>query len=62
MMLEMSFDMKQESAMVWASMKSVFESGYSTADLSNSGDDIQMVSTVEFGDKVIARLEQLLSA
>lgn len=62
MMLEMSFDMKQESEMVWESMKSVFESGYSTADLSNSGDDIQMVSTIEFGDKVIDKLEQLLSA
>ena len=33
MMLEMSFNMHEESRIVWEAMKNVFESGYSTADL-----------------------------
>ena len=61
MMLEMSFDMKVEAEMVWAAMKSVFEAGYSTADLSNSDDGIQLVSTDQFGNKVIERLTELLT-
>jgi len=60
MMLEMSFNMRDESAMVWDAMKSVFEAGYSTADLSRSSDDIELVSTTDFGDKVMAKLEELL--
>lgn len=60
MMLEMSFDMREESAMVWQAMKSVFEAGYSTADLSKSSDRIELVSTAEFGDRVMERLNQLL--
>ena len=60
MMLEMSFNMKEESALVWEAMKSVFEAGYSTADLSKTSGDIQLVSTAEFGDRVIAKLIELL--
>ena len=43
MMLEMSFNMPDEAASVWDAMKSVFEAGYSTADLSKSSDDIKLV-------------------
>ena len=60
MMLEMSFDMREESAMVWQAMKSVFEAGYSTADLSGSSDKIRLVSTREFGDLVMEKLAALL--
>lgn len=60
MMLEMSFDMRDEAAKVWEAMKSVFEAGYSTADLSRGGDDIQLVPTDEFGDKVMQRLDEIL--
>ncbi len=60
MMLEMSFGMKAEADMVWAAMKSVFESGFSTADLSKSSDALRLVSTDEFGDKVMAELDSLL--
>ena len=60
MMLEMSFNMHQESRLVWDAMKSVFEAGYSTADLSKTSDSIQLVSTDEFGDKVMERLAKLL--
>ena len=61
MMLEMSFNLPEEAAMVWQAMKKVFEAGYSTADLSRSSDNIELVSTDQFGDKVIKTLEELLS-
>ena len=60
MMLEMSFGMRDESAAVWSAMKQVFESGYSTADLSARG-DLKMVSTVEFGDLVMEALAKSLA-
>lgn len=56
MMLDMSFNMHLESGLVWDAMKSVFEAGYSTADLSKSSGNIKLVSTDEFGDKVMERL------
>ena len=62
MMLEMSFNLKDESAMVWQAMKSVFEAGYSTADLSGSSEDVELVSTDAFGDKVMQALDELLRA
>ena len=60
MMLEMSFGMKEEAEFVWEAMRSVFESGYSTADLSKSSDNIELVATDVFGDLVMAKLEDLL--
>jgi len=60
MMLEMSFGMKEEAEFVWEAMRSVFESGYSTADLSKSSDNIELVATDVFGDLVMAKLEELL--
>ena len=60
MMLEMSFNMHEESRLVWEAMKNVFESGYSTADLSQSSDDITIVSTDGFGDLVMSKLAELL--
>ena len=60
MMLEMSFDLVDESKAVWSAMKSVFEAGYSTSDLSNNDSGTKIVSTVEFGDLVMDKLGQLL--
>jgi 3-isopropylmalate dehydrogenase len=60
MMLEMSFAMADESRAVWDAMRSVFEAGYSTADLS-AGGSAKVVSTDEFGDRVMARLDELLA-
>ena len=62
MMLEMSFGMKAESALVWDAMKRVFEDGYTTADLSAKGVDLKTVGTDAFGDLVIASLEAKLAA
>lgn len=53
MMLEYSFGMVAEARMVWAAMQSVFAAGYSTADLSKPGADVEMISTSAFGDKVV---------
>ncbi|MDP5059651.1 MAG: 3-isopropylmalate dehydrogenase [Pseudomonadales bacterium] len=61
MMLDMSFGMKAESDAVWAAMKSVFEAGYSTADLSSADSSPKIVSTTEFGDLVMTELERLLA-
>lgn len=60
MMLDMSFGMKAEADAVWQAMKSVFEAGFSTADLSSPDAGTRLVSTVEFGDKVIEALDRSL--
>jgi 3-isopropylmalate dehydrogenase len=59
MMLENSFDMEAEAKNVWAAMQGVFGDGYSTADLSKPGSGVTMISTVEFGDKVVEKLRQM---
>lgn len=60
LMLEMSFGMKAESDAVWSAMQGVFEDGYSTSDLASHG-GVNNVSTSEFGEMVVAKLEMLLS-
>ena len=59
MMLENSFDMEAEAKNVWAAMQGVFADGYSTADLSKPGSGVTMISTVEFGDKVVEKLRHM---
>jgi 3-isopropylmalate dehydrogenase len=59
MMLENSFDMAEEAKNVWAAMQGVFADGYSTADLSKPGSGVTMISTEEFGDKVVEKLRQM---
>ena len=56
MMLEYSFDMVDEAKNVWDAMQSVFAAGYSTSDLSKPGSGVTMLSTEEFGDKVVEHL------
>ncbi len=60
MMLEMSFGLHAEAQMVWDAMQRLFADGYSTADLGARSQGIQRVSTDEFGDRVISRLEAAL--
>ena len=59
MMLENSFDMEAEAKNVWSAMQGVFADGYSTADLSKPGSGVNMISTQEFGDKVVEKLRQM---
>lgn len=56
MMLEYSFGMVDEARNVWNAMQSVFADGYSTSDLSKAGSGVTMLSTDEFGDKVVEHL------
>ena len=58
MMLELSFDMLEESRNVWNAMQSVFAQGYSTPDLSKPGSDLKLINTDEFGDKVAEELNK----
>jgi 3-isopropylmalate dehydrogenase len=62
MMLEDSFGMRQESKNVWQAMQSVFADGYSTPDLSKPGSGVKMISTDEFGDKVVEALREMPQA
>jgi 3-isopropylmalate dehydrogenase len=55
MMLEMSFGMAAEAQNVWDAMQGVFADGFSTPDLSRGG-SANLISTSEFGDKVIEKL------
>jgi hypothetical protein len=41
-------------------MQKVFEAGFSTGDLSSAGSASTLLSTTEFGDKVLESLEDLL--
>ncbi len=59
MMLENSFNMAEEAKNVWAAMQAVFSDGYSTADLSKPGTGVTMISTDQFGDKVVEKLGQM---
>ena len=60
LMLDMSFGMEDEAKAVWKAMQSVFEAGFSTGDLSKPGSGVEILSTTEFADKVMATLEELL--
>ncbi len=57
MMLEYSFNMPDEAKNIWNAMQGVFADGYSTADLSRADSGMNMLSTNEFGDKVIEKLK-----
>ncbi len=59
MMLENSFDMRDEAKNVWAAMQGVFADGYSTADLSKPGSGVTMIGTDAFGDKVAEKLRAM---
>ncbi len=59
MMLENSFGMEQEAKNVWAAMQGIFADGFSTADLSKPGSGVTMISTDQFGDKVVEKLKAM---
>jgi 3-isopropylmalate dehydrogenase len=58
MMLEQSFDMMDESRNIWMAMQSVFIQGYSTSDLSKASSGVNMITTDEFGDRVVEELRK----
>lgn len=58
MMLEMSFGLDDEARNVWHAMQSVFADGYSTPDLSRPGAEVNLISTADFGDRVVKALQE----
>lgn len=59
MMLDLSFQMSVEAGNLWNAMESVFAAGYATPDLSKPSTNVTIVSTDEFGDRVVAALNSL---
>ena len=56
LMLEKSFGMAREAKAILDAMGSVFQSGFTTADLKDPEGKHTLVSTADFGDKVVAAL------
>ena len=56
LMLDKSFGMKEESRRVWDAMRSVFGDGVTTSDLRDPEGKFTILTTSEFGDRVVAAL------
>jgi isocitrate/isopropylmalate dehydrogenase len=52
MMLDRSLGMREEAGRIWHGMRQVFGQGYTTADLRDVEGELDVISTVEFGDRV----------
>jgi len=61
LMLDMSFGMTREATAVWQAMQGVFADGFTTADLAGSADSEKLITTEAFGDRVVAKLTELLA-
>jgi 3-isopropylmalate dehydrogenase len=59
LMLEKSFGMAKEAKAILDAMAAVFKSGFTTADLKDPEGKHTLVSTSEFGDKVVTSLRAL---
>ena len=57
MMLEMSFGLEAEARAVWDAMRAVFGQGYTTSDLRSPAGQQTVISTSDFGDKVVQALQ-----
>jgi len=57
MMLEMSFGMETEGRAIWDAMRNVFGQGFTTSDLRAPAGAQTVISTSEFGDKVVKALQ-----
>lgn len=58
LMFEKSFGLTQEAKAIMDAMKAVFRSGYTTRDLLDPEGKDNTITTSEFGDKVVAALEE----
>ncbi len=56
LMLEKSFNMRDDARRILDAMRAVFGAGYTTADLRDPEGKLKPVSTQEFGDKVLEQL------
>ena len=60
MMLEYSFGMVAEARQIWTAMQAVFADGFSTPDLAQLGGATNIIATKDFGDRVVAKLDEAL--
>jgi 3-isopropylmalate dehydrogenase len=56
LMLEKSFNMRDDARRIMDAMRAVFGAGYTTADLRDPEGKLKPVTTQEFGNKVIEQL------
>ena len=56
LLLEKSFGLTKESDLIWNSIFKVFEDGFVTPDLKTPSDGKKMLSTTEFGDKIVENI------
>ena len=59
MMLDMSFNMKQESRIILHALQAVFAGGFTTPDLAGRSVEQTQISTIDFGDKVANELSRM---
>lgn len=57
MMLANSFAMPEVAKHIWTAMQAVFSDKFLTADLAKPATGIKIISTTEFGDKVLEKLK-----
>lgn len=57
MMLDKSFGLPQQADAIWQAMRNVFAQGYTTPDLGDPDGKRTAISTADFGDKVVAALQ-----
>jgi 3-isopropylmalate dehydrogenase len=57
LLMEMGFGLKDESELIWKALFNVFESGFTTKELSRGTDSSKVLGTVEFTDKVLAFID-----
>ena len=56
-MLEKGLGLKEESNLIWDCLFNVFEQGYVTADLAAAVKQRTVLSTSEFGDRVVSAIQ-----
>ncbi|HPO16525.1 MAG TPA: 3-isopropylmalate dehydrogenase [Candidatus Hydrogenedentes bacterium] len=57
LMLEKSFGMEEESRQIWNAMRQVFGAGFTTSDLRDPEGKLKIISTSDFGDRVVSALQ-----
>ncbi len=57
LMLDKSFNLRQEAQRIWDAMRAVFAAGYTTPDLKDPEADRETISTAAFGDHVAEAIQ-----
>lgn len=58
LMLEKSFGMEAEAKHIWNAMRQVFGAGFTTSDLRDPAGKLKIISTSDFGDRVVEALQR----